>query len=214
MRAPPLPWRETCCACNARPASASRPMTCGRLSVYHFPSSGGRQISRTWRRHAGRVSRKRTPVVREGHLVRHRHAAAADQPDIRDGVMGGAKGAGRDQRRTVAREDHDATDAGRQVTSATPVTGTMAVSRWFNSDLRHLWGTCRSRTFPMSLCNSISWTSAVSTTANASPSTTPPSSTRPVHLYASASTPDVTGVRGLAKLRSGSRPAVSRTIFA
>jgi hypothetical protein len=33
-------------------------------------------------------------VVGQRHLARHRHLAAADQPHIRDGMMGGAKGAG------------------------------------------------------------------------------------------------------------------------
>ena len=46
--------------------------------------------------------------MREGHLTRPRHVAAADQPDIRDGVVRGATRAGRDQRRTGARKAGDA----------------------------------------------------------------------------------------------------------
>jgi hypothetical protein len=38
-------------------------------------------------------------MVGQRHFARHRHVAATNQPHIRDGVMGGAKGAGRDQRR-------------------------------------------------------------------------------------------------------------------
>ena len=36
------------------------------------------------------------PMVRPRHLARHRHVAPADQPCIRDGVVGGATRAGRD----------------------------------------------------------------------------------------------------------------------
>jgi hypothetical protein len=50
-------------------------------------------------------------VVRPRHLARHRHVAPADQLRIRDGVVGRAKRAGRDQRRAVASEARDAVDA-------------------------------------------------------------------------------------------------------
>jgi hypothetical protein len=49
--------------------------------------------------------------VRQRHLARHRHLAAADQPRIGDGMMGRAKRAGRDQGRAGAGEAGDAMDA-------------------------------------------------------------------------------------------------------
>jgi hypothetical protein len=50
-------------------------------------------------------------VVRPLHLARQWHLAPADQPDIGDGVMRGAKGPGCDQGRPVAGEASDAMDA-------------------------------------------------------------------------------------------------------
>jgi hypothetical protein len=41
-------------------------------------------------------------VVRQRHLARHGQVPAADQPHIRDGMMWGAKRAGRDQCRAGA----------------------------------------------------------------------------------------------------------------
>jgi hypothetical protein len=43
-------------------------------------------------------------LVGERHLPRHGHVAPTDQPDIRDGVVGGPNAAGRDPRRAVAGE--------------------------------------------------------------------------------------------------------------
>jgi hypothetical protein len=51
-------------------------------------------------------------LVGQRHLARHRYVAPADQPDIRDGVMGGATRAGRDPRRAGAGAASDAVDAG------------------------------------------------------------------------------------------------------
>jgi hypothetical protein len=51
-------------------------------------------------------------VVRPRHVARHRHLAAADQPQLREGVMGGAKGARGDQGGAGAGEAGDAVDAG------------------------------------------------------------------------------------------------------
>ena len=47
-------------------------------------------------------------VVRQRHLARHRHVAAADQSRIRDGMVGRATRAGGDQGRAVAGEARDA----------------------------------------------------------------------------------------------------------
>jgi hypothetical protein len=49
-------------------------------------------------------------IVGQRHFTRHRHVAPADQPRIRDGVVGRAKRAGRDPRRAVAGEARDAVD--------------------------------------------------------------------------------------------------------
>jgi hypothetical protein len=49
-------------------------------------------------------------MVGERHLARTRHVAPADQPRIRDGVVGRATRAGRDHRRPVAGEASDAVD--------------------------------------------------------------------------------------------------------
>jgi hypothetical protein len=55
---------------------------------------------------------KKHPMVRPRHFARPRHLAPADQPDIRDGVMGGATRAGRYQGRTLTGAADDAADSG------------------------------------------------------------------------------------------------------
>jgi hypothetical protein len=50
-------------------------------------------------------------MVGPRHVTRHRHLADADQPCIRDGVVGRATRAGRDPRRAVTSEAGDAVDA-------------------------------------------------------------------------------------------------------
>jgi hypothetical protein len=52
------------------------------------------------------------PVVRQRHLARQRHVAAADQADIRDRVVRGATGARGDQRRAGAGGAGHAVEAG------------------------------------------------------------------------------------------------------
>src|SRR5262249_14484488 len=52
-------------------------------------------------------------VVSQRHVTRHRHLAPADQPDSREGVMGGATRARRHQRGAVAHEASDTVDARR-----------------------------------------------------------------------------------------------------
>jgi hypothetical protein len=46
-------------------------------------------------------------MVGQRHVTRHRHVAPTDEPHIRDGVVGRATRAGRDQRRAVAGEADD-----------------------------------------------------------------------------------------------------------
>jgi hypothetical protein len=69
-------------------------------------SSGGRQTSTSWRRHADRASRQRSPWC--ARAPRHRHLTPADPPHVRDGMVGGATRAGDNQRRAVAGEANDA----------------------------------------------------------------------------------------------------------
>jgi hypothetical protein len=56
----------------------------------------------------GQFIQEEDAVMGQRHVARHRHGAPADQPDIQDGVMGGATWVGRDQRGAVAREAGDA----------------------------------------------------------------------------------------------------------
>jgi hypothetical protein len=49
-------------------------------------------------------------MVGQRHVTRHRHVAPTDQPRLRDGVVGGATRAGRDQPHAVAGEAGNAVD--------------------------------------------------------------------------------------------------------
>jgi hypothetical protein len=64
--------------------------------------------------HGGGIRPSRESLLRgpPRHLARHGHVAPADQPDIRDRVLGRAERPGGDQRRPVAGEAGDAMDAG------------------------------------------------------------------------------------------------------
>jgi hypothetical protein len=55
---------------------------------------------------------KENAVVRQRHSAGHRPLPTADQPRIRDSVMGGPKGVGRDDRSAGAGEAGDTMDAG------------------------------------------------------------------------------------------------------
>ena len=59
----------------------------------------------------GQLIEEEHAVVHQRHLAGHRHVAPADQADIRDGMVGCATWAGRDQRRAVASEAGDTVDA-------------------------------------------------------------------------------------------------------
>jgi hypothetical protein len=58
----------------------------------------------------GQFIQEEHAMVGQRHVSRHRHVASADQPRIRDGMVGRATWAGRDQRRAIAREASDAMD--------------------------------------------------------------------------------------------------------
>jgi hypothetical protein len=59
----------------------------------------------------GQFIQEAHPVVGPRHLARPWHVAAAGQPRVRNGMLGGAELAGRDQRRTCAGEPGDAVEA-------------------------------------------------------------------------------------------------------
>jgi hypothetical protein len=111
-------WAATgLCPNPSRPASVwLTPPTHGGLGragdciFVTLSSSGWRRTSRTWRRNSGSSSRKSMLWCGRDTVAGHRHVAPADQPRIRDGMMGGATRAGRDQRRAVARQAGDAVD--------------------------------------------------------------------------------------------------------
>ena len=58
----------------------------------------------------GQFIQEEDAVMGQRHFAWHWHVAPADQPRIRDGVVGRATRAGRDQRRAVAGEARDAVD--------------------------------------------------------------------------------------------------------
>jgi len=58
----------------------------------------------------GQCIQEEPAMVGQRHVARHRHVAPADQPYIRNGVMGGATRAGRDQCGAVAGEASDTMD--------------------------------------------------------------------------------------------------------
>jgi hypothetical protein len=96
---------------RAQPAPSNR--GCSGDCMYAMPfSSGWRRTSKTWSRHSGRSSRKSMPWYARDTSSGQWHLAAADQADIRDGVMGGMKGAHGDQSGANAGEAGDAGDAG------------------------------------------------------------------------------------------------------
>jgi hypothetical protein len=84
-------------------------------------------------------------MVRQRHVARHRHMAPADQPRIREGVVGRATRAGGDQRRTVPREARDAVDTRGLNPSARVIAGSMVVSRRASIDVPAPGGPKRSR---------------------------------------------------------------------
>jgi hypothetical protein len=64
----------------------------------------------TWRRHSGRASRQRTPLW-AGDTSPGSGTGPPDQPDIGDGMMGGATRAGGNPRPAVAGAAGDAVEA-------------------------------------------------------------------------------------------------------
>jgi hypothetical protein len=80
-------------------ASTARSRTSVRLSVYDTLLERLAQDLEDMAAALGQLIQEGDAVVGQRHVARHRHMAATDQPDVRDGVMGGATRAGRHQRR-------------------------------------------------------------------------------------------------------------------
>jgi hypothetical protein len=83
----------------------------------------------------GRLIQKEHAILGQRHLARHWHVAPADQPRIRDGVVGRATRAGRDQRRAVVGEAGNAWIWVVSIASARVMAGRMVVSRRASIDL-------------------------------------------------------------------------------
>jgi hypothetical protein len=100
------------CVCVARATSAVRSRTCGRLYSYETLLKRLAQGLEDVAPKLGPFIQEEDAVVGPRHLARHRHVTTADQPCIREGLVGRATRARRDQRRAVAGEAGDAVDAG------------------------------------------------------------------------------------------------------
>jgi hypothetical protein len=83
----------------------------GRLYACNALLEGLAQVLQDVAFALGQLVQKAHAVVRQRHLTRHRHLAAADQADVRDGVVGGATGARGDYGGVGAGEAGDAVDA-------------------------------------------------------------------------------------------------------
>jgi hypothetical protein len=94
----------------ANSAKVWRLRTCGRLSVENTLLERLAQDLEHMTAKLGQFIQEEDAVVGRRHVTRHRHVAPTDQPQIRNGVMGGATRARRDQRRAVAGAADDAVD--------------------------------------------------------------------------------------------------------
>ncbi len=95
----------------AKVARRLRSRTPAKLYVYETLLEWLAQDLKDMAAALGQFIQEAHAMVGQRHFTRHRHVAPADQPRIREGVVGRAKRAGRDQRRTVAGAAGDAVDA-------------------------------------------------------------------------------------------------------
>jgi hypothetical protein len=95
----------------AQVARRLRSSTPAKLYVYETILERLAQDLQDMAAELGQFIQEEHTIVGQRHFARHRHVAAADQPRIRDGMMGRATRAGRDQRHTVAGEAGDAAGA-------------------------------------------------------------------------------------------------------
>jgi hypothetical protein len=97
---------------RANSAKELRSRTPARLYVYETILERLPQDLQDMAAELGPCIQEEHTMVGQRHLARHGHVAPTDQSRIRDGMVGGAKWAGRDQRRAVAGAAGDAGDAG------------------------------------------------------------------------------------------------------
>jgi hypothetical protein len=83
----------------------------------------------------GPFIQKEHAMVGQRHFSRHRHVASADQPRIRDGMVGRATWAGRDPHRAGAGEARDAVDTRGLKGLGQVIAGRMVVSRRASIDV-------------------------------------------------------------------------------
>jgi hypothetical protein len=93
-------------------ASAARSRTPEKLYVYNPILERLAQDLQDMAAELGPCIQEEHAMVGQRHIIRHRHVAPADQPRIRDGVVGRATRARRDPRRAVAGEAGDAREVG------------------------------------------------------------------------------------------------------
>ncbi len=107
-----FPELGTFCVHTARPASASRSITRGRLSVSNTLLDQLAPPLEHMPRALGECIEADDPVVGPRHLARHRHLAAPDHAHLGDGLVGGATRPGGDDGGAPPGEAGDAVDAG------------------------------------------------------------------------------------------------------
>jgi hypothetical protein len=107
-----LPESLTAITLLANSMNVLRSRTPARLYVYDTVLERLAQDLEHMTATLGPFIQEEDAVVGQRHVAGHRHGAPADQPDIRDGVMGGATQAGGDPRHTGAGEPRDAVNAG------------------------------------------------------------------------------------------------------
>jgi hypothetical protein len=103
-----MPDSLTAITRRAKSATALKFSTCGRLYVCDTLLEGLAQHLQDVAAELRPFIEEEHPMVRQRHFSRQRHLAATDQADIGDRVMGGTKGACRDDGGAVAGEAGDA----------------------------------------------------------------------------------------------------------
>jgi hypothetical protein len=96
---------------RAKPAKSLKFRTLWRLHVYDTLLEWLAQNLQDMAAALGPCIQAEHAMVCWRHVARPRHVAPADQPRIRDGVVGRATRAGHDHRRAVAPQARDAVDA-------------------------------------------------------------------------------------------------------
>jgi hypothetical protein len=95
-------------SCAAKAAKELRSRTSAKIYVYQTLLERLAQDLQDMAAALGPCIQEAHAVVGQRHLAGHRHVTTADQPRIRNGLVGRATRAGSDQRRAVAGEAGDA----------------------------------------------------------------------------------------------------------